>query len=183
MTHYLVIGGTHWSPNGWCCETSPLTQFLFERGLMRVGCVEWSGREVVNPHLMRDWYDGADKAAQMLLNLPFEDRNVIAHSHGGQVALMASRSVRLRRLLTIGTPNRADVPKDGDIERWRHVRDPKFDLWATLGQLFDMRVSLSRKIREADDNVAIPGVRHGRLLDDPGYFQLWIHDGLVDFLR
>lgn len=183
MTNYLVIGGTLWTPDGWCACDSPLAQFLESHGLTRAGCVEWSGREVLNPHIQHDWRNGADKAAQMLLAMPFEDRNVIAHSHGGQVALLASRSVRIRRLLTIGTPNRSDVPKDGDIERWHHVSDPKVDVWATLGQLFDFRVSLSRKIREADQNVMVPGVRHGRLLTDPSYFPLWVHDGLIDFLR
>jgi pimeloyl-ACP methyl ester carboxylesterase len=136
-----------------------------------------------------DWEAGGDSLASYLEHLPFEDRNVIAHSHGGQVALYcAALGVPIHRLLTIGTPVREDM---GDviaaarphIDKWHHVYDPRWDLWARLGMVGDGRLGGCRMFPPADANLAVRRVGHGGLLMKPARFALWQEVGLADFLR
>lgn len=116
---------------------------------------------------------------------------VVAHSHGGNVAVYcpALTGTKIDRLLTISTPVRRDMRKVAiqakkNIGRWRHVAAKGGDWVQRLGELFDRRIGWRRKWPQAHENVLIPeDVGHSGLLKDPKFFDLWIQDGLVDFLR
>jgi len=140
----------------------------------------------------RDWQAGA-QALRYLLEprgcpVPFSQRNVIAHSHGGQVALLAAASgLRIRRLVTVSTPVRADmvntiVKARPNIERWLHIYDPTLkDRMQVLGELGDGRLGWKRSFPAADVNVSVAGAGHSGMLTQPEWFPQWKQRGLIDF--
>lgn len=186
-TPVYLIGGTHYQSSRcqWWREGSPFRQFLAAHDFDVLGVIEWSGNVVIAPQIERDWYYGAENVIDALSCVPLEARNVIAHSHGGQLAILASQDVPIRRLLTIGTPNHCGIEYDGSmIERWRHCIDKKFDKWGVFGSFAGWALHWNRRMPATKaENVLMPGVRHGGLLEDPALCERWEHDGLIDFFR
>jgi pimeloyl-ACP methyl ester carboxylesterase len=120
-----------------------------------------------------DWY-----AAGMALlwychaKLPDQRVNIIAHSHGGQIALYAAaHGLLIDSLVTIATPVRRDVqryaarPGRPNIERWTHLYSDTSDLWQWLGSWFDGSWRGRRSMPLADLNIQEPGVGHTGLLN------------------
>jgi len=144
------------------------------------------------PLQSRDWEAGA-QALRYLLEprgcpVPFSQRNLIAHSHGGQVAILAAASgLRIRRLVTVSTPVRADMvdaiaKARPNIERWMHVYDPTLkDRMQVLGEIGDGRLGWKRSFPAADVKVSMAGAGHSGVLTQPEWFPLWKIRGLVDF--
>jgi hypothetical protein len=140
----------------------------------------------------RDWEAGA-QALRYLLEprgcpAPFWQRNVIAHSHGGQVALLAAASgLSIRRLVTVSTPVRGDmvdaiIKARPNIERWLHVYDPTLkDRMQVLGEIGDGRLGWKRSFPVADVNVSVAGAGHSGVLTQPEWFRVWKTRGLIDF--
>jgi hypothetical protein len=62
---------------------------------------------------------GSHDLANLINMLPAGDVNVIAHSHGGNVAILATYwgHRQIRHLIELGTPVNADVPPFGPLER------------------------------------------------------------------
>lgn len=107
---------------------------------------------------------------------------VVAHSHGGQVALYCAALYRyLPILITVATPNRFDMHAIAKQARprigfWVHVYDPDGDLTGQEGALGDGEVSFDRTWQGyADLSVPIPGVSHSGLLRDLAKYHFW-HD-------
>jgi hypothetical protein len=114
---------------------------------------------------------------------------VIAHSHGGQCVFMAAaRGVKIHKLITIGTPVRADMRltvNDArlNIRSWIHVSDRDTDLIGYIGALGDGRLGNAREFPQADVNKKITDIGHSDLLSKPAKFPLWESEGLIDFLK
>lgn len=136
--------------------------------------------------LHRDWEAGGDALGYFLRDLPYQSRNIIAHSHGGQVALYcAAAGMPIRTLTTVGTPVREDMFRVYQDARPHlgfhlHVCDARFDLWGTLGQLFDGQVSIQRTW---PDPLVTLGTRATRTTPGPNLTQELAHIGHGDVLR
>lgn len=144
-----------------------------------------------------DWEAGAHNLAHYLRSLPFEDRNLIAHSHGGAVALFAALRVPIRSLVTISTPARKAVRQAGRdaiqttlLGAWGHVLDDRWDTFGAGGALFDGDVRLTWRWPFIDRSMAVPGckewrlkgVGHSRLLDGL-HTERMEREGILDVLR
>ena len=104
--------------------------------------------------------------------------NLVAHSHGGQVAAFgaATGEFEVRVLVTLGTPVRRDMLRfrrraRPHVERWRHVWSPN-DGVQLAGEAFDGALGDVRVMPEADLNECVlteePDA-HGKLHDE----RLW----------
>ena len=138
----------------------------------------------------QDWEAGAVNLAQYLRAMPFEDRNVIAHSHGGTIAIRAAARTPIRSLVTLGTPARKDTRAAGRLAMdasllgvWVHVSDRQFDLWGQLGALMDGGWRLSRTMAiPGCHDVQLKGIGHSALLSG-AHGDRWEREGLFDVLR
>lgn len=211
-TPLLLVQGTHaWgrSPDvEWWEARSPLCHFLTGREFTILGAERpyvwesgldgtgWFGR--AQRHLK--WRAAAHNLYTYLVPplaqtewredyVRIEHRNVVAHSHAAQVVAYAcALGLKINRLVTIGSPVRADMAaiyEDArqNIGQWLHVYSDKSDRIQWYGTLWDGHFGIVRKQKFADVNLMIPKVSHSRLLNDPMCFPLWELNGLVDFLH
>lgn len=148
------------------------------------------------PVLHRTWQAGGDSLGYFLQDIGYASRNLVAHSHGGQVALYTAASrVTIRTLVTVGTPVRADMfgvyaEARKHIGWHLHICDDTFDLWGMLGQLFDGKVSIERtwpiEVEGGpgpDLTLTLRGIGHGKILRDPTLIPHWIDQGWLDLIR
>lgn len=104
---------------------------------------------------------------------------VVAHSHGGQVALYsASEGRHIPILITVSTPHRGDMQAAiararPHIGFWVHLYDPDGDKVAQEGMFGDGSVSFDRTFKEADANVPLKGCSHSGALRDPARYHVW----------
>jgi hypothetical protein len=202
MTQYFPINGTHENRQegtAWSSPVSPLSTFLAAHGL--------SNFLLTRPSF--DWSDDLDlfawdhhaweAAGQSILNYlvpplaperrwPPDETVLITHSHGIQAALYAAaQGLKIDRLLDVAGPVRSDMMDVArqarpNIRRWLHVHSDFSDRMQWLGEMFDGHFGIIRQHPLADVNVGIKKVGHSGLLRNPKYFELWVEDGLVDFL-
>lgn len=122
---------------------------------------------------------------------PYYHRNLIVHSHGLQVALYAaSYGLKIRTLVSVGSPIRDDVLKDvgfgviGNIGSWLHLSDGR-DGISRVGLFNDGKINWPwRKYHTsplADFNDECQG--HSNVLTDPVCMDKWGERGWADFLR
>jgi hypothetical protein len=101
--------------------------------------------------------------------------NIIAHSHGGQVAIFAAAyGLLVDTLVTVGTPVRHDVKRyrkaaRPNIKRWVHIYSPNdpMQIEGTLGDGGGL-LEWPREISQADQNISEPTMEpgsHSKLLD------------------
>lgn len=143
-----------------------------------------------------DWDAGGFSLENYLSGVPFEDRNLIAHSHGMQVVYNCN--LQIRRLITIGSPIRWDVLKkafgDEDIGKIKekyneritkhlHIYEPGHDKWQFLGQIGDGRFGKGKMHPLAHINDPIKGINHSKILSDPNYFHYWKEREWFEFMR
>jgi pimeloyl-ACP methyl ester carboxylesterase len=92
---------------------------------------------------------------------PCEAIRVVAHSHGGNVALLASnfRGVNIDELVTLGTPILNDYRPSSSIGIWNNVSSLDDDV-----QLRAFPYSSANLVsKEATNNIIIRGVGHIQL--------------------
>lgn len=136
-----------------------------------------------------DWEAGGDALAYYLDALPERERVVLAHSHGGQVALhCAALGMKIDRLVTLATPARKDMAEviakaRPNIREWWHVCDASQDSTAWWGGFGDGHVGNSRHFPQANENVLIPGIGHSKLLNEEDLFWWWLHTGVIAMLK
>lgn len=198
MTKYLPVNGTWGADDGWVTsDGDPFS--LFMRGqrfepIRNPDGSPWTWNGKVNGLLWygtQDWKDAADSLEALLTPVPYEDRNLFGHSHGGNpVLLLAARGFAIRSLTTIGTPRRHDMPAveaSHHIAIWQHIYDKKWDWMATmrrLGGIGDGKVSLDRHFDiPGVRNIPIGDISHSTMLNDPTKFHLWIENGILDRIR
>ena len=136
-----------------------------------------------------DWEAGGDALAYYLDALPERERVVLAHSHGGQCALMcAALGVKIDRLVTLATPARKDMADTvaqarPNIREWWHVCDADTDNTAWWGAFGDGHVGNTRTFPAANQNVLIPNIGHSKLLNDERLFWWWSQSGVIPMLK
>src|SRR5688572_28466454 len=145
---WIPVHGTNdVGPDAWW-RGGPFVEYLAEHDLTRViPTFEWSGDlDGVFWDNSRDWIAGGKSLFYYLRPLHPMDRNLIAHSHGGAVALECAQYLPIRTLITVGTPVRKAVQEagrraleKGHLGSWHHVYDKSGDRWQWFGQLFDGR--------------------------------------------
>ena len=202
MPQVTLIYGTHsWEKPGktdWWQKNSPLVKFLSERGVTLYQPeypVKWSG-DLEGTFFAKgpDWVSGAAYVScyfdHFFGKVPLEERNIIAHSHGGQVlAWAAYTGVKFNNVMTFGTPVRKDMEMQYASLRmmcknWLHVCDSKSDLMAVWGTLFDGRFKVVHENPYATKNCNLPGkIRHSDALVSPDHFHYWESEGWLDFLH
>lgn len=110
--------------------------------------------------------DEWQKAAMILYRQTkdLQPLTAIAHSHGGNVAIVAAAAgLKIRKLVTLATPVRADVPYEAArryIGHWSHIYGGKRDWVQLAGSLFDGHFGLRRRMKLADANVKLPECGH-----------------------
>jgi hypothetical protein len=202
---YLAVNGTHEnrsSPDAaWSSPKSDLSKCLARYGLVNIADsaalpFDWSDDLDFTAGNHHDWIaGGAALFAYLVPPLhpqdawPPAETVIITHSHGLQVALYAAAlGLKIDRLLDIAGPVRADMLATArkakpNIRRWTHVHSDSSDKMQWLGEFLDGHLGIVRTHPVADLNVGVPKVGHSGLLRDPKYFDLWLIDGFIDFLR
>lgn len=202
-TFYIPVFGTHgWEKDPskcWWDKNSALSQFFFKLNLLQLFPDRpfiWSGDldgvwKIFNG---KDWEAGAEALGWMLEHplgpVPHGARNIIAHSHGGQVALLAAAAgIRIHRLITCGTPYRHEFEKDGTyaaardkIDRWLHICDSHGDRISILGGIGDSVFGKVVENKWAHENHDVEGISHSKILYEPSYFHLWEEKEWAKFL-
>jgi pimeloyl-ACP methyl ester carboxylesterase len=198
MTPTILIAGTWGQDDPWWKPDSPFWKEAIAHGLELIDEREpfdWTGD--IDGILGKNtrWEDAGEKllyyvrlkhTERRMKGLPGADPvNVIAHSHGGPVGLMAAaRRLRIGTLITVATPVRKDnesviAMAKPNIRRWVHLRSDYSDWWQWFGELMDGRLGIYRDFPQADCNVLEPGVGHSGLLDPA----LWTARGWWNWVR
>lgn len=111
--------------------------------------------------------------------------NLIAHSHGGQVAAYAlNYGLKVNQLITIATPVRADMAKiwtagRPNVKSHLHIHTGKRDMMQWLGELGDGRFGIYRRMAPPAHNHEHKGHTHSSLLH-PG---LWSRNKYWDLIN
>jgi pimeloyl-ACP methyl ester carboxylesterase len=190
----LVAGTWAWKPGDsripWWQSGSPFCACLAAAGIPVVSTKRpfiWSTDLDMRQDSHMDWRAGGVNLYAYLVpdlcedrRLPPEQTLVIAHSHGGQVALYAAaEGLKIDTLITVATPVRGDmaaviVRARPNIRFWRHIHGGWKDHVQLLGGLLDGRFSLRRAFPEADENVEVSGATHSEFLNDQvKYLERW----------
>ena len=96
--------------------------------------------------------------------------NLIAHSHGGQVAAYAlSVGLRVNALITVATPVRRDMLQAWEtgtknLRRWSHIHSDGADWWQWLGARLSGWLIAPREMPAPAENIYEPGRGHSELL-------------------
>jgi hypothetical protein len=199
MIEYLAVAGTHGTrrEDEWNHLGSAFTRFMLRRGFVSIeeraaSPFVWStDLDLGRSH--RDWQAGGRALLYYLvpplhphLRLPPGRTRLVAHSHGGQVALYAaSYGLKVECLVTVGTPVRGDMREVAEaarpnIKRWLHLYSPR-DLTQILGSLFGGGFRVRRRMPLADLNREMPK-GHGDVLRDPSVMHAWVDDGWLAFV-
>lgn len=199
-----TVGGTWAWRGGWWRKGSALWNYLQQFGFepLEVGGDQYEWETDLGGSFkvwkwgdtetrLRQWKSNGLSMRWHLMNVPYEDRNLILHSHAGNVGAFCcglGTGFPVRRVLTIATPNRYDMKMyyqeaARHIGRWHHVCDKDRDEIGFWGSVGDGHVGDSRQIVESHENILLKGVGHSGLLNDEKLFPLWESEGLIDFFR
>ena len=187
---YVPVAGTHdWRGPGlkWWQEGSSFTAYMQQQGCVRLGR-DWpfwstalagtffAGRA----HLA--WMHGAYVLTDFLRTIPFEERNLISMSHGGQVAAMAAGKIPVHRLVTVGTPVRTDMAEvySAVVCPWLHVFSTGLE---NRSQLLGARLRLRWDMPMPAVNRRVEGIGHAKLLRTPDRFSAVYQRVVLPFLR
>jgi hypothetical protein len=211
----LAVAGTHGWQDEWPVPGSPFFQaaaavnikpvqvrgegFRWTGNLAGVGDGWWSrlrralGDTQFPDHL--DWEASGEAFGYYVGGVGYLRRNVIAHSHGGNVVFygVADGKHPIRTLVTVGTPVRGDMAAVYAKARpcigfHLHICDKKWDLWGSLGQAGDAQIRIERTFPEdaaaaPDLQIQLEGIGHTKVLTDPEHIEKWHARGWWDLLR
>jgi hypothetical protein len=197
-TQTVCVAGTNdWSDDQsvrWYCKGSPFIQLLERRGMCPFFTPDCGDPFIWSTDLGGIGFGNSDHkvwaaAGRSLKNfcvpplaphlrIPKDQLQIITHSHGVQVALYAAAAgLKIDRLISVTGPVRRDMEPviekaRPNIRYWRHVWTGG-DWWQLMGGLFDRRLGVTRKFKQADNNVKIPGIGHSGLFRDPSFLAEW----------
>lgn len=194
---YIPIPGTDaWDEDEnsyqWYERGSEWTRFMATQNLVlhAVEYLPWStsldGIPTRKGHVI--WKGAAKHLICHLERVPYKDRNLVAHSHGGNVVFHAlAYGLNIRTLITVGTPVRADMDAVvlkglGNCGYWHHIYDSSSDRTSILGALFDGRWRIKHDMDLADSQDNVEDVGHSKILNDHKSIQLWKSRGWVNIL-
>jgi hypothetical protein len=152
---------------------------------------EWSGDldgMFAGKRVHSDWCAAGRSLRHYLKDIPFEDRNILTHSHGLQVALYAAaQGAKFRSLISVSGPVRSDMypmaeKAKPNLGPWLAEHAP-WDWVQTGGSIcFDGHFTrFTRTHPFADQHIKIPKVGHSGLLSDPRYIPLLVREVLPFF--
>ncbi len=101
---------------------------------------------------------------------PNEPVNLLAHSHGGQVAAYALEyGLKVNSLVTVATPVRQDMLRHWDkgrenVNKWTHIHTGYGDWWQIFGEIGDGHFGIQRKMPAPAENIKVDGEDHTSLL-------------------
>lgn len=145
----------------------------------------------------RDWIaSGGSLCDHVEGFLPPLETNIVAHSHGLEVALVAAAlGLKINCLVSVMSPPRLDVTMllDGvdinvlqaarpNINWWMHLYSDPTDKWARRGMFgngkIEIRPNFSHPWADLNGNGRgtnrfIPGVGHSGVLNDEKLFEIW----------
>jgi pimeloyl-ACP methyl ester carboxylesterase len=176
----LIIHGTWASKENWWKHPSPFTLFLdsVTKGAVYKGPTPfaWSGenndaaRRVASVELV-NWIS-ANRSDELI---------VVAHSHGGNVAMLAARQKKIDTLILLGTPIRSDYAPDvRNVSLLYNVYSLWDDVQKPLGTYPFIRGD-GRTLGDSDKVVNVlvsPRTSHSDLHNDV----IWRRDGLNGLL-
>ncbi len=189
---YLPIAGTDGWNDAWVKAKSDFGQMMAAEGfeLLLAGDRPFRWSTALDGLFGddRQWAAGADALYYFLRFVPLEDRNLICHSHGGQLpAFVCASAFPIRSLTTVGTPVRDDVPwsaAEGFIGFHQHLYDLKRDLWGWLGQVGDHDLRTERTFPDNRvKNIGVADISHSKVLRDPKCIPLWQSQGWLQNIR
>jgi hypothetical protein len=215
VTRLVAVQGTTETqrPGGWWREDSAFWQHLEPHGIVPAKVdgqlYEWDSRLSTSMAFLlrwfgrpvRGWVQAGKSLCEFLGRLPYEDRNVVAYSHGAQPVFFACvQGARIRRLLTVGSPVRADMVDARLATRiacgkWWHICDHDRDWTAIWGMFGDGRIGGDsyvpsdplllnwRRMPEAHANLTVKEISHGLILTDQTMYWRWEQQRLVNFIR
>lgn len=113
-----------------------------------------------------DWMAAAEILYRQVKDL--QPVTMIAHSHGGQLPLLATEhGLEIGTLVTVATPVREDVLSHligHRIHRWVHIYTGAGDQMQLLGEIGDGEINARRKMPGAE-NVYEPDQTHSGLME------------------
>lgn len=189
---YLPIAGTDGWNDAWCRDDSDFGTMMIAEGFtsLRAGDRPFRWSTALDGLLGedRDWEAASYALYYFLLGVPYADRNLIAHSHGGQLPiLLAASGFPIRSLTTVGTPARDDMPLEAAeafIGFHQHIYDLKRDLWGWLGSVGDASLRLERRLNDPRvRNIGIADISHSKVLRDTTYIPFWQSKGWLENIR
>jgi len=193
---YIPFAGTRdWSPGDtdrWWQQESPHADFMASHGFKcRSLYYPWwatalAGTVFAGPS-KRVWYHGALVAADWIERngIPIADRNLIAYSHGGQVAKIVATFIPVRCIVTIGTPIRKDMREHYEKATGKqlHVYSTGWEnRWQAFGSLFDKDLRLSWQM-PFSENKKIQGIGHGDVLEKPDKWHVLNDEGVLSWIK
>jgi len=184
MVPTILVAGTWGDSDAWWRQGS-----AFYKAALKAGVTLQNGDDAYNWTTEvdgifgrnRDWETAGDALRWYAAAKGHTTVNVIAHSHGGQVALYAAAGgLRIETLVTVATPVRWDIEPvitkaRAKITRWIHLRSDSSDLWQWFGEILDGRFAWPGSVRDfplADKTVIEGGVGHSGLLEPATWTKL-----------
>lgn len=193
MSTVILVHGT-WGAK-WAQPDSEFRKMLVRQRFFIAPAFEWSGDISGIPSLTAngkhsDWRAGGASLSYFLRDIPYVNRNVIAHSHGGQCVAYCAAFFKtpIRRLITVSTPPREDMESvwaaaKPSVGYHVHVTAKKGDWMIRWGQVFDSRWGWDSTLPSADQNLVLPDIGHSGILMDPLFIPLWQREHLLDVFR
>lgn len=114
-----------------------------------------------------------DSASERFSRIVPENAIIVAHSHGGQIPILAAaKGFKVKSLVTVATPVRGDMPykeASKNIAFWSHIYGNYKDYMQILGSLMVGKLwALKRQMPEAGINIYHPAA-HSELIN----VELW----------
>lgn len=194
---YIPIGGTwSWDEDEnhyqWWERGSTLTRQLSGLGLVlhARNPFEWS-TDIDGDLFHKNktvWKAAGKHLACHVERVPLEERNMICHSHGGQVLFYcAYYGVKFNHVITVGTPVRNDMKAivmaaKPNLGYWHHIMDSKTDWMAVAGGIFDGGFGIRHDFDQADSRSDIKGIGHSAILNDEKAMHYWEDSGWASIL-
>jgi hypothetical protein len=130
-----------------------------------------------------EWESWGYEFYQRMLYVPFEERIILSHSHGGNVWAYAAARIPIRLWIDIASPVRGDMKvlyerARANTQHWVHVHSDRSDWMQMLGGLFDRHLGTVRANPYAHENVFVPRRGHSRILNDEREFGFWRDSGI-----
>ena len=202
----VLLHGTHGRRDRWFRPESPFAEHARARGFGLLHPSEpflWSGRvgglfgftpgDPDDPRDDRGRLEWANEGRHLTYYCaafrPGEEVSIVAHSHSGNLAVLAIAygGLRVRHLVTVSTPIRADMAPWYAIARgaisghWFHVYGDFWrDWWQKVGELGDLHLGWHREMTHAHLNLYARGHGHSSVLRDGTTFaDLGLWDALA----